>query len=99
VLAVGGRADAARRLHPSRGGSEHGGAYEVGTDHPAACAVQVDEVDQLRARVAVAPDEGQRVGTAIRDLLVVALSQPDGVAAEQIDGGDDGQLLLICVAC
>jgi len=80
-LGIGGRADASGRLHASRRRCQYGAAHDVGADLSTSRAVEVDEVDELRACVAVALDEGERIGTAVRDLAVVPLAQPNSVVA------------------
>jgi hypothetical protein len=89
-LGIGDRADASGRLHVSRRRREHGAAHDVGADLSTSRAVEVDEVDQLRACVAVALDERERIGVAVRDLTVVPLAQPNSVVAEEIDCRNHG---------
>ena len=83
-LGIGDRADAARGLYSRRRRDERRAADEVGADPAVARAVEVDEVDQVRAGVAVGLDECEWVG-AVRDLLVVASPKPHGIGSQEID--------------
>ena len=53
-------------------------------------AVEVNEVDLLRALFAVCGDEGGGVAVVAGGLVVVALVQADDSAADEVKRGDDG---------
>ena len=58
-------------------------------------AVEVNDVEALAAFSLPAFRDGQRVGGENGFLGVVALVQPDTVAAAQVDGGDDFHIRLL----
>ena len=64
------------------------GRDELGANAPGARAVEVDEVDRAARPPRRSARERDGLARPLDDLVVGALVQPDGAAAEHVDGRD-----------
>ncbi len=84
-LCVGKRSDPARRLNrhgPCRRGQP---SDELGTNLTAACAVEIDDVDENRVGARVPGDEAGGVSRLVRDAVEVAPLESHRLVGEDVD--------------